>query len=236
MLGVEKRRIYDITNALIGANVLQKQGKSSYKWMWVLSEISFRRGGQMGTGPEEDTSSFAVQREAIEKQCNELDRLIRDFSSYLENAVGMKRFLNRSTTTIPTSFSPRMNSSILVIRPIIQILVRQSLLWVLLRVHGGDEWSCQERMSMWRTTRKAETTRSFYRHLAVRFEPIFCHHKRMRISCTRHRFRTRRWQRRCRLKCPFQWCRRWHLRWWLRWRLSWLHRLRCVIVFRDVDH
>lgn len=76
MLGVEKRRIYDITNALIGANVLQKQGKSSYKWI----------GGQMGTGPEEDTSSFAVQREAIEKQCNELDRLIRDFSSYLENA------------------------------------------------------------------------------------------------------------------------------------------------------
>ena len=112
MLGVEKRRIYDITNALIGANVLQKQGKSSYKWMWVLSEISFRRGGQMGT----------------EKQCNELDRLIRDFSSYLENAVGMKRFLNRSTTTIPTSFSPRTNSSILVIRPIIQILVRRSLL------------------------------------------------------------------------------------------------------------
>lgn len=41
----------------------------------------------MGSGSEEDTSSFAVQREAIEKQCNELDRLIRDFSSYLENAV-----------------------------------------------------------------------------------------------------------------------------------------------------
>ena len=34
-LGVEKRRIYDITNALIGAGVLQKQGKSSYKWMQV---------------------------------------------------------------------------------------------------------------------------------------------------------------------------------------------------------
>ena len=74
-----------------------------------------------------DSHSF-VMAEAIEKQCNELDRLIRDFSSYLENAVGMKRFLNRSTTTIPTSFSPRTNSSILVIRPIIQILVRQSLL------------------------------------------------------------------------------------------------------------
>lgn len=36
MLGVEKRRIYDITNALIGANVLQKQGKSSYHWMYLL--------------------------------------------------------------------------------------------------------------------------------------------------------------------------------------------------------
>ena len=46
----------------------------------------------MGSGSEEDTSSFAVQREAIEKQCNELDRLIRDFSSYLENAVGLVRF------------------------------------------------------------------------------------------------------------------------------------------------
>lgn len=33
ILGVEKRRIYDITNALMGANVLQKQGKSHYKWM-----------------------------------------------------------------------------------------------------------------------------------------------------------------------------------------------------------
>ena len=33
IFGVEKRHIYDITNALMGANVLQKQGKSHYKWM-----------------------------------------------------------------------------------------------------------------------------------------------------------------------------------------------------------
>lgn len=36
LLGVEKRRIYDITNALMGANVLQKQGKSHYKWVYVF--------------------------------------------------------------------------------------------------------------------------------------------------------------------------------------------------------
>lgn len=41
MLGVEKRRIYDITNALIGANVLQKQGKSSYHWMYPLFVLCF---------------------------------------------------------------------------------------------------------------------------------------------------------------------------------------------------
>lgn len=79
----------------------------------------------MGSSPEEDTSSFAVQREAIEKQCNELDRLIRDFSSYLENAVWFIRFLNNSITTIPTSFSRQMNSSIPVSKLTIQIHVRR---------------------------------------------------------------------------------------------------------------
>ena len=75
MLGVEKRRIYDITNALIGASVLQKLGKSSYKWI----------GGQVGNSNDDESASFASQRDAIEKQCAELDRLIRDFSAYLEN-------------------------------------------------------------------------------------------------------------------------------------------------------
>lgn len=42
-------------------------------------------GGQVGSSNEEESASFASQRDAIEKQCNELDRLIRDFSAYLEN-------------------------------------------------------------------------------------------------------------------------------------------------------
>ena len=37
LLGVEKRRIYDITNALMGANVLKKEGKSHYKWMYSFT-------------------------------------------------------------------------------------------------------------------------------------------------------------------------------------------------------
>lgn len=82
----------------------------------------------MGSGSEEDTSSFAVQREAIEKQCNELDRLIRDFSSYLENAVWFLHFLDDSITTIPTSFSQQTNSSVPVSKLIIQTHDRRSSL------------------------------------------------------------------------------------------------------------
>ena len=44
-------------------------------------------GGQVGSSNEEESASFASQRDAIEKQCNLLDRLIRDFSAYLENTV-----------------------------------------------------------------------------------------------------------------------------------------------------
>ena len=87
MLGVEKRRIYDITNALIGASVLQKLGKSSYKWMsWLLSVLMYS-GGQVGTNTEDESTAFSNQRDDLEKECAELDRLIRDFSAYLENTV-----------------------------------------------------------------------------------------------------------------------------------------------------
>ena len=46
-------------------------------------------GGQVGNSNDDESASFASQRDAIEKQCAELDRLIRDFSAYLENTVEM---------------------------------------------------------------------------------------------------------------------------------------------------
>ncbi|CBK23498.2 uncharacterized protein [Blastocystis hominis] len=75
MLGVEKRRIYDITNALIGANVLQKQGKSSYHWI----------GGSVSTVSDEEQRAVSSKRDLLEKQCQELDKVIEEFSSYLED-------------------------------------------------------------------------------------------------------------------------------------------------------
>ena len=45
----------------------------------------------MGNSNEDESASFASQRDAIEKQCAELDRLIRDFSAYLENTVGLSQ-------------------------------------------------------------------------------------------------------------------------------------------------
>ncbi|KAK8833217.1 hypothetical protein WA577_002831 [Blastocystis sp. JDR] len=74
MLGVEKRRIYDITNALIGANVLEKMGKSSYRWI----------GGAVTSMTDGDESTLKNSRDMLEHQCADLDMLIQSFTSYLE--------------------------------------------------------------------------------------------------------------------------------------------------------
>lgn len=44
-------------------------------------------GGQVGTNTEDESTAFSNQRDDLEKECAELDRLIRDFSAYLENTV-----------------------------------------------------------------------------------------------------------------------------------------------------
>ena len=85
MLGVEKRRIYDITNALIGANVLEKLGKSSYRWMCVLSARFTDRGVNVTSSTDGDESSLKNSRDMLEHQCADLDTLIQSFTSYLED-------------------------------------------------------------------------------------------------------------------------------------------------------
>lgn len=87
MLGVEKRRIYDITNALIGANVLEKLGKSSYRWMLELSIRITGRGGTVTSSTDSDESSLKNSRDMLEHQCADLDTLIQSFTSYLEDNV-----------------------------------------------------------------------------------------------------------------------------------------------------
>lgn len=86
-LKVEKRRIYDITNALIGANVLQKQGKSSYKWMQENPLGFTRSGGRVSSSKDSDDSSFASERTAIEDQIAEVEKGITDLTDYLNRKV-----------------------------------------------------------------------------------------------------------------------------------------------------
>ena len=87
MLGVEKRRIYDITNAMIGANVLEKLGKSSYRWMLEVSIRVTGRGGTLTSSTQGDESSLKNSRDMLEHQCADLDTLIQRFTSYLEDNV-----------------------------------------------------------------------------------------------------------------------------------------------------
>lgn len=89
MLGVEKRRIYDITNALIGANVLEKMGKSSYRWMWAFLLVSTCSGGAVTSMTDGDESTLKNSRDMLEHQCADLDMLIQSFTSYLEENVGV---------------------------------------------------------------------------------------------------------------------------------------------------
>ena len=89
MLGVEKRRIYDITNALIGANVLEKMGKSSYRWMWAFLLPSMCSGGAVTSTTDGDESTLKNSRDMLEHQCADLDMLIQSFTSYLEENVSV---------------------------------------------------------------------------------------------------------------------------------------------------
>lgn len=89
MLGVEKRRIYDITNALIGANVLEKMGKSSYRWMCVFLLMFICSGGAVTSSVDGDETSLKNSRDMLEHQCADLDTLIQSFTAYLEENVSI---------------------------------------------------------------------------------------------------------------------------------------------------
>ena len=75
-LGVQKRRLYDITNVLEGIDMIEKMGKNSIRWK---------------IGDEQGTHGLEAQRlkdenAELEKQENHLDLLISDISNALKLA------------------------------------------------------------------------------------------------------------------------------------------------------
>ena len=38
-LGVQKRRVYDITNVLDGIDLVEKKSKNHIRWMWVVFKL-----------------------------------------------------------------------------------------------------------------------------------------------------------------------------------------------------
>uniref|UniRef100_A0A0N4VAN6 E2F_TDP domain-containing protein n=1 Tax=Enterobius vermicularis TaxID=51028 RepID=A0A0N4VAN6_ENTVE len=75
-LGVQKRRLYDITNVLEGINMIEKMGKNSIRWK---------------IGDEHGTHGLEAQRlrdenADLEKQEAHLDLLISDISNALKLA------------------------------------------------------------------------------------------------------------------------------------------------------
>ncbi|KAK8810454.1 hypothetical protein WA158_007029 [Blastocystis sp. Blastoise] len=110
-LGVEKRRIYDITNALIGANLLRKKGKSVYCWIGneLLSSLSPESQALYN---EENT--LIAESQALDLVYNQLNSQIDSIKkdkklikyAYITKSQLMQTFTNKNQTIFALMGTP----------------------------------------------------------------------------------------------------------------------------------
>ncbi|KAF8386429.1 efl-2 [Pristionchus pacificus] len=89
-LGVQKRRLYDITNVLEGIDLVVKTGKNSIKWCHGPSDDGSGSGNNvLGGGGDDSAEAAALEAELAELKVEEdrLDDLVRD----LTNAFALVR-------------------------------------------------------------------------------------------------------------------------------------------------
>ncbi|NXP07438.1 E2F6 factor, partial [Thinocorus orbignyianus] len=99
MLGVRKRRVYDITNVLDGIHLIQKRSKNLIQW------VGSNRGQVFGKGPEQENlkdelSDLSAMEEALDELIKDCAHQLFELTEDKENAKYPFNSLNHFNTCI----------------------------------------------------------------------------------------------------------------------------------------